>query len=146
MTEYILKSASVFFVGFFPFAEIYVAVPAGFAIGLDPVSVVVWSVIGNFLPALLIHFFHQQLLMIPRFGPWLGRLSSERIKEKLDRHGFWFVALSAPWIGVWVVAATLKVLDMNPRTLLCSLLVGVVGYAVVIALLIVVGVAAVSGM
>lgn len=145
MLEYIAKSFSVFLVGFFPFAEIYVAVPAGFAIGLDPASVVVWSVLGNFLPVLVVHWFHGFLLKIPRFGPWLGGLASDRVRERLDRQGFWFVALATPWIGVWVVAAALRVLDMSPQKMMLSIFAGVVGYAVVIAALIIAGVELVTG-
>ncbi|MCC5878002.1 MAG: small multi-drug export protein [Candidatus Sumerlaeia bacterium] len=145
MLEYIAKSFSVFFVGFFPFAEIYVAVPAGFALGLDPASVIVWSIVGNFLPVLLIQWFHDVLLRIPRFGPWLGGLASEKVKDRLDRHGFWFVVLATPWIGVWVVAAVLRLLDMDPRKAVLSILIGVVGYAVVIAGLIMAGVELASG-
>lgn len=145
MIEYALKSFSTFLIGFIPFAEIYVAVPAGFAVGLDPLSVVFWSVLGNFLPVVLIHFFHEQLLRLPRLGPWLGRLASPKVKEKLDRHGFWFVVVSAPWIGVWAVAATLKVLNMDARVLLTATFAGVAGYAVVLAGLIMAGIEAFGG-
>lgn len=41
MLEYLARAAAAWFVGFFPLAEIYVAVPAAMAAGLDDVSVVV---------------------------------------------------------------------------------------------------------
>jgi hypothetical protein len=38
MIEYLTKAWATFLIGFVPVAEIYVAVPAGMAMGLDPIS------------------------------------------------------------------------------------------------------------
>ena len=48
--DYVARAASAWFLGFFPFVEIYVAVPTAFAFGLDPSSAVVWPVLGNVTP------------------------------------------------------------------------------------------------
>jgi uncharacterized membrane protein len=136
MIEYLAKALSVWLIGFFPLAEIYVAVPSGFALGLDPVSVVVWSVSGNYLPVLLIHFAYERVLRTPRLGAWLARSNSQRVKRLLDRHGFWFLALATPWIGVWIVAASVKALGMDARPMLLATFAGVLGYAIAIAVLI----------
>jgi len=42
--DYAWRAATAWFLGFAPVAEIYVAVPAALAMGLDPVSVVAWAV------------------------------------------------------------------------------------------------------
>jgi len=46
MVEYIAKAFAAWFIGFFPYFEIYVAVPAAIAMGLDYFSAVTWSVFG----------------------------------------------------------------------------------------------------
>jgi hypothetical protein len=55
-TDYWAKAISVWFIGFFPLAEIYVAVPAGIAMGLDTGSAVLWGSAGNYAPVLLLHY------------------------------------------------------------------------------------------
>jgi uncharacterized membrane protein len=138
--EYIAKAWSVWLLGFVPFAEIYVAVPAGLALGLDPVSTVFWSVAGNFAPVPLLHFGYERLARIPRAAVWLDRLASEDRRRRLERSGFWFVAVLTPWIGVWVVAASARALGLPGRALLASTLLGIAVYAVAVAAVIMAGV------
>jgi hypothetical protein len=40
--EYMTKAFSTWFIGFFPYFEVYAAVAAGMAMGLDGVSAIVW--------------------------------------------------------------------------------------------------------
>ena len=87
MFDYAAKAATAWFLGFFPFFEIYVAVPAAIAMGLDPVSAVIWTVLGNYLPVPLIVIFYRQLLNHQRLGPWLAKLASPRAKGLLDSYG-----------------------------------------------------------
>lgn len=138
--DYVAKAASAFFLGFFPFLEIYLAVPAAIAMGLDPVSAIVWPALGNYLPVPLIVFFYARLRELPRVGPWLERRAGSRAKRLLDRYGAWFILLATPWIGVWAVAATVQALGMDRNKLLVYSLVSIVLYAVALALLIQLGV------
>ncbi len=138
--DYFAKAASAWFLGFFPFFEIYVAVPAAIAMGLDTVSAIVWPAFGNYLPVPLIVFFYARLRKLPRVGPWLERRASSRAKRLLDRYGAWLILLATPWIGVWAVAATVQALGMDRNKLLVYSLVSIVLYAVALALLIQLGV------
>ncbi|NBD17321.1 MAG: hypothetical protein GVY04_14630 [Cyanobacteria bacterium] len=61
LADYFAQSLTVFFMGFFPYAEIYLAIPAGLALGLDPVSTVAFGVMGNFAPIPFIHYSYEQL-------------------------------------------------------------------------------------
>lgn len=140
ITEYIAKAAGVWFTGFFPLAEIYVAVPAGIAVGLDYVSVVFWSVFGNITPILLIVLFYEQMMRHDRLRRWLSRFSSDKFKARIDKYGTWFVLLVTPWTGVWVMAVTAKALSMDSRRLVIYACISVFVYAVVIVLLIGAGV------
>jgi Na+-translocating ferredoxin:NAD+ oxidoreductase RnfA subunit len=138
--DYFAKAASAWFLGFFPFLEIYLAVPAALAMGLDTLSAIVWPALGNYAPVPLIVFFYAQLRKLPRVGPWLERRASSRAKRLLDWHGVWFILLATPWIGVWAVAATVQALGMDRNKLLVYSLVSIVLYATMLALLIQLGI------
>jgi uncharacterized membrane protein len=134
--EYWAQAFSVWFLGFFPLAEIYVAVPAGIAMGLDLYSTVFWSVTGNYAPILLLHFGLNALMRMEGFGRWLQRIASPKAKERMDRHGFWFVLVITPWIGVWIMAATVKLLGMRERPFLIASFLSILVYAIVIGVLV----------
>ncbi len=133
MLDYLAKAASAWFLGFFPFFEIYVAVPAALALGLDYASAVIWPVLGNFTPVLLIVFGYRQLMRIERVKRWLGGRTSPRFEELVNRYGAPFILLITPWIGVWLVAATARALGMARRPLLIYSFISIALYAVLIA-------------
>lgn len=135
MWEYMLKAGGAWFVGFFPLAEIYVAIPAAFATGLDTFSVVFWSVFGNFTPVLLIHYLYEWLLRFERVRAWLENLVSEKAKARINRYGGWFVLLVTPWTGVWVMAATAKALGMQPARFMLMSLISITVYAIALVLM-----------
>jgi hypothetical protein len=140
MIDYISKAFSVWFIGFFPAFEIYIAVPAGIAMGLDYYSTIIWSVAGNYTPILLIHHSYQWLIKIPRIKKWFYKLSSQRLKRWVDTYGIGFVLLVTPWIGVWIMAITMKLLKMKSSLFLIYSFFSIFIYAVTIATLIKLGV------
>ncbi|MDQ3458853.1 MAG: small multi-drug export protein [Deinococcota bacterium] len=131
--EYTGKAATAWFLGFFPFFEIYVAVPAAIAMGLDYTSAVVWPALGNFTPVLLIVFAYEKLARHPQIGDWLTGRRSERFERLVNRYGSWFILVITPWVGVWIVAATARALGMKRSALLLYSLLSIVLYAVTIA-------------
>ena len=136
MPEYLIKAFTVWFIGFFPLAEIYVAVPAGIGLGLDIWSVVVWSVFGNYIPAVLISLSYDKLKQYQKIDHYLKKLSSEKIRRRMERHGIWTTLLLTPWLGVWVMAATVKFFGMETRPFLLASFISVLVYAIVLAILI----------
>jgi uncharacterized membrane protein len=136
MWDYWLAALSAWFVGFFPLAEIYVAVPVGMAAGLDKGSAVFWSVFGNYTPIVLIHLAYERLVRIKWMRPWLQRFTSETFKARIDRYGTWFVLIITPWTGVWVMAVTAKVFGMAGRPLLVAGFVSLVIYAIALVYLV----------
>lgn len=140
--EYIGKAAMAWFVGFFPFLEIYLAVPAAIAAGLDYFSAVFWSVLGNFTPVLLIIFAHDRLMRIERLKNWLSGRRSQRFQRAVDKYGGWAIILITPWVGIWVVAATAQALGMKRSVLIWFSLVSIVLYAVLIAVAVALGIEA----
>lgn len=142
--DYIWKAASAWFLGFFPLAEIYVAVPYAVALGLDNVSVLVWTVFGNFTPALLIVVLYQQMLRIPRIAKWLDRLISEKAQARVNRWGIWFVLLATPFTGIWAMAVAAKIIKLDTRRFLVAAFVSILVYAVILLVLLRLGITAVQ--
>lgn len=133
MIEYASKAGLAWFLGFFPFFEIYAAVPASMAVGLDHTSAAFWSVLGNYCPVLLIVFGYERLMRIEKVRNWLARRSSERFQRLVNRYGAWFILLVTPWIGIWVVAVTAQLLGMKRSTLLLYSLISIASYGFAIA-------------
>lgn len=140
MIEYIGKAAVAWLIGFAPFLEIYLAVPAALAAGLDYFSAVFWPVLGNFAPVLLISFVHDRLMRIERVNSWLTGKRSERFQKAINRYGGPGIILITPWVGIWVVAATAQALGMKRSVLLGFSLASIVLWAVVIAVLFALGI------
>ena len=141
MLDYIARAATAWFLGFFPYFEIYLAVPAAIAMQLDYFSAVFWPALGNFMAVPVVLIFYKQLMRIGRLRRWLEkRTASERYRKNLDRYGPLFVLLMTPVVGVWVIAAMAKVGGMNQAKLLVSSLVSIVAYAIAIAVLVALGV------
>jgi uncharacterized membrane protein len=138
--NYLSNAFVAWFTGFFPLAEIYVAVPAAMATGLDIPSVIFWSVLGNYTPVLLIHFLYERLNKIERVRRWLASMVSEKATDTINRYGTPIVLLITPWVGVWIMAVTAKVMGMRSSIFLPTALVSITAYATVLALLIQAGI------
>lgn len=141
MTDYIVAASTAWFLGFFPLFEIYVAVPAAVAMGLDDVSVLFWTIFGNYTPVILITAAYSTLVRMGRFGYWLANLSSARARRWVDRYGVWVVLFATPYAGVWAMSVTAKVLGMNTRRFMITAFISVAGHAVAILVLLRTGLA-----
>ena len=139
MAAYLAKAFSVWFIGFFPWAEIYVAIPAGIGLGLDIYSVIIWSVLGNYIPAILITRSFDALVRYPRIARLLGKFASPRAKTRIEQHGVSATLILTPWLGVWVMAATVKIFGMRTGPFLRASFASILIYAVVLAVLIHIG-------
>lgn len=142
LIEYLGGAAVAWLVGFAPFLEIYLAVPAAIAAGLDYFSAVFWSVLGNFTPVLLIIFAHERLMRIERLKNWLTGRRSERFHKAVNRYGGWAIVLITPWVGIWVVAAAAQAMGMERKVLIGFSLASIVLYAVLIAVAVALGIEA----
>ncbi len=138
--DYLVKALTVWFIGFFPYFEIYLAVPAGFALGLDPMSIIFWSAFGNCVPIFLINYLYSQAIKNERVNGWLSKLTSEKLKSRVDKYGIWFILLGTPWTGIWTMMITMKMFQMDERKLISYSTISIVVYAIVITVLIVMGI------
>lgn len=135
MLDYLVIAFGAWFLGFFPLAEIYIAVPAALASGLDDVSVIFWTVLGNFTPVLLIGVSHRWLMQSERIRGWLSRLTSDKIRARVDRYGILIVLLITPWTGIWVMTMTARTLGMNPARFMVAAFVSILGNALLMLML-----------
>jgi uncharacterized membrane protein len=138
MIDYLTRSLGVWFLGFFPLAEIYIAVPAG----LDNASIIFWSVFGNFVPVLLITGLYETLTRNERLRTWLDGLLSEKAQGRIHRYGVWFVLVATPFIGVWAMSVTAKALGMDSRRYVIAAFLSILIYATATLVLIRLGLAA----
>ena len=139
MVEYVGKAVTVWFMGFVPVSEIIIAVPAGIALGLGYVSVVIWAVFGNFLPVLLISYGYEHLQKIERVRGWLAYITSEKAKQWINQYGSWAIIIVTPWVGVWAMTVVAKTLGMSSQRLIAAAFASITLYAVGISLLIAMG-------
>ncbi len=139
-TQYLAAAGIAWFTGFFPMAEIYVAIPAAFGAGLDPLSVLFWTVLGNYTPVLIIHFGYERLRQFERVQRWEAKLISEKVKTRINQYGLLFVLVATPWIGVWVMTFTAKLLNMNSYHFLMGTFASLVSYAIILVACIQIGI------
>lgn len=131
LLEYASKALLAWWLGFFPFLEIYVAVPVAVASGLDPFSSVFWPVFGNFAAVPLILFAKASLRRVKFFRRWLDREPSPRVDRWLHRYGLWVVLLLTPWIGVWAVAIAAAAAGMKKVPMMVATFVSITVYGMV---------------
>ena len=137
--EYVATAAFTWLVGFLPLFEIYIAIPAGLAAGLDPISTTVWAAFGNIVPLFIVDAGYEWLRRHERIDRWLSVLRRQRVEDILDRFGWVAVFLATPVLGVWTMALAAKALGMASRPFLIAASLSVVVYAVVITVAILLG-------
>lgn len=145
LQTYIALAGLAWFLGFFPLAEIFVAVATVRAAGLDGASTLFWSILGNFTPVLLIYFGYEQLRRVGWLQRWLDKLASEKLRGRVNQYGMWFVLIMTPWVGVWAMTLAGRLLGMDGTRLLASTLVSISVHAVATLLLLEAGISAFSG-
>jgi uncharacterized membrane protein len=130
-----------------PISELRGGIPLGISLGLDPWFTFFIAVIANaliFFPIFFVlRLFYDKLLSrIPLFNKYLDNLR-KRGKPKVDKYGFWglalFVAVPLPFTGAYTGTILAWLLDMDWRKAFPSVGLGVV-VAGVIVLLITLGV------
>lgn len=108
--------------------------PAAIALGLDHISAASWAIAGNYTPVLLIVFGYDRLRRIEKLRTWLEGRTSERFEHMINRYGAWFILLITPWVGVWIVATTARLLGMKRSPLLLYSFISVALYRFLIAI------------
>jgi uncharacterized membrane protein len=133
ISAYITKSLAVWWIGFFPYCEVYTAVAVGMMIKLDVVSSVLWGVFGNFTPIPLLLWGYAHLMRISQLRSWLTRLEKRRgrnVKRAFERYDVWFLILMTSILGSWTIAVVAPITGIPPQRVLLFSLIGITLYGV----------------
>jgi uncharacterized membrane protein len=126
-----------------PISELRGGIPLGISLGLDPWFTFCIAVIANaliFLPVFFaLRLFYDKLLSrIPLFDKYLDSLR-KRGKPKVDKYGFWglalFVAVPLPLTGAYTGTILAWLLGMDWKKAFLAVGLGVIVAGVVVLLI-----------
>ncbi|SDN75503.1 Putative small multi-drug export protein [Tenuibacillus multivorans] len=135
MMEYIWLCFMAWFIGFFPMFEIYIAIPATMAVGLDGFSSVLWSCVGNFMAIPLIVFFYDKLSRFERINKFLLKTSVSRFSHKIRKGSFGFILLTTPIVGSWTIGVLCKLIGLSKKKIFTSSAISIALYGLIIGIL-----------
>ncbi len=142
---FLWKAASVVGLGFFPLAEGNFAVPAGLALGMNPLLAVFLSVLGTTAQTLLTRALAGWLLAVPRVAGWWARCLNGRVGRLFARDGVvWVILIGIPWLGGVPTALGARLTGMSTARYARWAVGGLVLHASTLALLICLGLRAVG--
>ena len=135
LPQYLAAAASTWFIGFFPYFEIYVAVPAGFAAGLGWFDVFFWASLGNWMAIPFIDYGYSWLMRFQFMQTLSERSMGGKWERRIERHGAWLILFLTPAAGVWTIGIIAKALRYSRVKLWIYSAVSIWGTALVMALL-----------
>jgi uncharacterized membrane protein len=126
-----------------PISELRGGIPLGISLGLNPWFTFFIAIIANaliFFPVFFaLRLFYEKLLFrIPLFNKYLDNLR-KRGKPKVDKYGFWglalFVAVPLPLTGAYTGTILAWLLGMDWRKAFAAVGLGVIVAGVVVLLI-----------
>ena len=129
----------VFIVSMVPLIELRGAIPIGVKMNLPVLNVYIIAVIGNMLPVPVIFFFARKVLEWGKDKPVIGRFftfclekgkkGGDKLKQKAGRGLFLalllFVGIPLPGTGAWTGTLAASILDMDFKTSVIAVMLGV---------------------
>ncbi|SHF89492.1 Uncharacterized membrane protein [Caldanaerobius fijiensis DSM 17918] len=135
-----------------PLLELRGAIPAGFAMGLDPIEVFLFSVLGNLLPIpFLLILFTPLVKWIEtktRFIKFVDFIYKKTVDNKksdtIKKYGYLglalFVAVPLPGTGAWTGSMIAALLQMDFKKSFISIAIGTVIAGILVTSLISLGI------
>ncbi len=134
-----------FLVAMVPIIELRGAIPIGLGLGLPLWTAITVSVIGNIIPVPFIIIFIKKVFALMR--KWSAKLDglvtklehrAEKKSDVVKKYAFWglfvLVAIPLPGTGAWTGALVAAMLDMPLKKALPSIILGVVGAAIIVSI------------
>lgn len=134
MLNYILLAATAWFMGFFPLFEIYLAVPASMGLGLDIVSAILWSWLGNFTVIPFTSYFYDRLTKFNKINNFFNKLANSKSSKKLNSGGFIIVLIATPMFGSWAIGVAGKIIGMDRKRLFLASGISIAIYGTIIGI------------
>ena len=143
----------VFFVSMVPVVELRGAIPIGLGLGLPVLPTYVICVLGNMLPVPVIYLFARKVLVwgadkpvIGKFFSWClekGEKGGKKLQEKAGRGLFiallLFVGIPLPGTGAWTGTLAASILDMDFKSTIIAVMLGVLLAGIIMMVLSVAG-------
>ena len=143
------KFMSTFFISMLPVVELRAGLPYGIALGLDYPLALTAAVLGNMLPVPFIFLFARRILIWGSDKPVIGRFFSfclekgekggKKLQAKAGRGLFvallLFVGIPLPGTGAWTGTLAASLLDMDFKSSVIAVMLGVVLAGVIMGLL-----------
>lgn len=137
----------VFFVSMVPLIELRGAIPIATGLGLPLIPSYIIAVIGNMLPVPIIYLFARKVLewgadkpVIGKFFTFClekGKKGGEKLQEKAGKGLFWalliFVGIPLPGTGAWTGTLAASILDMDFKSSVTAVMLGVCLAGVIMA-------------
>ncbi len=137
------KIIMTFLISMVPVLELRGAIPIAVANGLNFWVAIIVSIIGNLVPVPFIILFIRKIFALMR--KWSNKLDAlvtrleQRAEKKSDvvqKYAFWglfiLVAIPLPGTGAWTGALVAAMLDMRLKRAMPSIVLGVIGAAVIV--------------
>ena len=130
--------------------ELWVAIPTGFVLGLDPVAIALASSFGAIVGVVISFLMVKQVLTwaVEKFGlDIVGFIQRRRIYRIWEKHGVIGLGLLAPLLtGAALGIGIGLVLGVPKKTLLLWMIIGVLLWSVALTLAIVLGIITVESL
>ncbi len=138
------KLIITFLVSMVPVIELRGAIPIATGMGISPWVAIPIAVVGNLLPIPFIILFIKKIFAwMRRVSPKLNKVvdkmeaKAEKNKAKVLKYAFWglviFVAIPLPGTGAWTGALVAAMLDMPLKKAFPSIILGVLGAAIIVS-------------
>ena len=144
LTKYLIA----FFISMVPLIELRAAVPYAIASGLPVMPAYAVCIIGNMIPVPIIFLFARRVLEWGKDKKYIGKFftfclekghkGGEKLKAKAGKGLFWalflFVGIPLPGTGAWTGTLAASILDMDFKSSVLAVLLGVVLAGVIMGL------------
>ncbi len=146
----IKKYLLAFLISMIPLIELRGALPFALIVGIPPVAAYAVCIVGNMLPVPIIFFFARRVLewgadkkFIGRFFSWClkkGHKGGEKLQSKAGRGGLFvalmlFVGIPLPGTGAWTGTLAASLLDMDFKTSVTAVMLGVLLAGIIMGVL-----------
>lgn len=129
----------IFFISMVPIIELRGAIPVSQVMGLPMVASYIICIIGNMLPVPFIYLFARKVLVwgsdkpvIGGFFSWCmekGEKGGQKLQEKAGKGLFiallLFVGIPVPGTGAWTGTLAASILDMDFKSTVAAVMLGV---------------------
>ena len=142
------KYLIVFFVSMVPLIELRGAIPIAAGMGLPFIQYYIIAIIGNMIPVPFLYFFARKILVqgadkpvVGNFFTWClekGEKGGKKLQATAGKGLFvallLFVGIPLPGTGAWTGTLAASILDMNFKSSVLAVMLGVILAGIIMAL------------